>query len=423
MASFSIAKGFDRAGLARIADGLVVAIAVSLPWSTSATAILLVLWLIAVVPTLDWTDVRRELMTSAGGLPVLLVALGLAGMLWADVTLIQRWKGFDSFLRLLVIPLLFVQFARPGRGERVFLGYLLSCVALLVATTVIKPIGPLWELLTRYEVDGVVGYNDVLVKNAATQSGEFVTCIFGLLFLLHEAFARRRWELSIGLLVVICAMLASIFYVSTGRTALVVILVLLVLFAVKKLRGKSIFLALAGAFLVGLVGWFSSPYLRERTTHIWTEIKTYEATNERTSSGERIEFWKKSVEFVLQAPVLGHGTGTIRALFEKAAAGKTGADGVAAANPHNQTFAVAIQLGLVGAAVLWAMWIAHLLLFRGNGLAEWIGLVIVVQNIVGSLFNSHLFDFTQGWAYAIGVGVAGGIVLKNSRLENSGKLD
>ena len=155
--------------------------------------------------------------------------------------------------------------------------------------------------------------------------------------------------------------------------------------------------------------------------NIWTEIKTYEATNERTSSGERIEFWKKSIEFIRQAPVFGHGTGSIRALFEKAAAGKTGAAGVAAANPHNQTFAVAIQLGLVGAVVLWAMWIAHMLLFRGNGLAEWIGLVIVVQNVVGSLFNSHLFDFTQGWLYAVGVGVAGGMVLKNRRLAKSGK--
>jgi hypothetical protein len=57
------------------------------------------------------------------------------------------------------------------------------------------------------------------------------------------------------------------------------------------------------------------------------------------------------------------------------------------------------------------MWIAHLLLFRGNGLAEWIGLVIVVQNIVGSAFNSHLFDFLQGWTYVVGVGVAGGMML------------
>ena len=60
------------------------------------------------------------------------------------------------------------------------------------------------------------------------------------------------------------------------------------------------------------------------------------------------------------------------------------------------------------------MWIAHFLLFRGQGFAAWIGLVVVVQNIVGSLFNSHLFDFTHGWGYVIGVGVAGGIALRNA---------
>jgi hypothetical protein len=93
--------------------------------------------------------------------------------------------------------------------------------------------------------------------------------------------------------------------------------------------------------------------------------------------------------------------------------GESGSAASATANPHNQTFAVAIQLGLVGALVLWAMWIAHLLLFRGHGLAEWIGFAVVVQNIVGSVFNSHLFDFGQGWVYVVGVGVAGGVALKN----------
>jgi O-antigen ligase len=51
-----------------------------------------------------------------------------------------------------------------------------------------------------------------------------------------------------------------------------------------------------------------------------------------------------------------------------------------------------------------------LLLFRGHTLPEWIGLVVVTQNIVGSLLNSHLADFTQGWIYVVGVGLAGGMV-------------
>ena len=73
---------------------------------------------------------------------------------------------------------------------------------------------------------------------------------------------------------------------------------------------------------------------------------------------------------------------------------------------------VAIQLGIVGGAILIAMWIAHLALFRGPGLVSWIGLVIVTQNIVSSLFNSHLFDFFHGWLYVFGVGVVGGMALR-----------
>ena len=41
----------------------------------------------------------------------------------------------------------------------------------------------------------------------------------------------------------------------------------------------------------------------------------------------------------------------------------------------------------------------------------------MVQNIFTSLFNSHLFDFHEGWMYVLGVGVAGGMVLKTSARE------
>ena len=37
---------------------------------------------------------------------------------------------------------------------------------------------------------------------------------------------------------------------------------------------------------------------------------------------------------------------------------------------------------------------------------------MVTQNVVSSLVNSHLFDFTQSWLYVFGVGVAGGMALR-----------
>ena len=71
---------------------------------------------------------------------------------------------------------------------------------------------------------------------------------------------------------------------------------------------------------------------------------------------------------------------------------------------------------MLGCLVLYAMWYFHLQLFRGSGFASWIGLVIVVQNFISSLLNSHLFDFHEGWVYVLGVGVAGGMVARARRL-------
>jgi len=75
---------------------------------------------------------------------------------------------------------------------------------------------------------------------------------------------------------------------------------------------------------------------------------------------------------------------------------------------------VAIELGVVGAALLLAMWAAHVLLFRGAGLMAWLGIIVVAQNFLSSLVNSHLFDFGQGWLYVFGVGVVGGTVLRKA---------
>jgi hypothetical protein len=50
------------------------------------------------------------------------------------------------------------------------------------------------------------------------------------------------------------------------------------------------------------------------------------------------------------------------------------------------------------------------LLFGGDSQVAWIGFLVVVQNFATSLFNSHLFDFNEGWIYVLGVGIAGGMV-------------
>ena len=212
----------------------------------------------------------------------------------------------------------------------------------------------------------------------------------------------------------VTALLVTLVYVETSRTALVVLLVLSFLIGNQRfgLRGAAALMAIA--LLFGTVSWFASSYFRERVTGVVRGALQYERTLE-TSEAERIEYWRKSLAAMREAPIVGHGTGSIRDIFEKWQEGTKGAAGRVMANPHNQFFAVGIQLGILGIALLLVMWISQLLLFRGAGLVAWLGTLVVVQNIVSSMFNSHLSDFTAGWMYVLGVGVLGGTALRQRR--------
>jgi len=401
---------FQSERYARFVDAIVVALAVSLPWSTSATGILVGLWLIAIIPMLDVATIRRTLAMPAGGIPVLLWVLALIGMLWAfDVSWAERWAGLKGFHKLLMIPLLIVQFQRSERAWWVINGFVISCCILLALSWILIFVPDLFGKALHTKTDGVP------VKDYIAQSGEFTFCAF-----LLAALALKRWpehrRNAIALLLLIAVFLINVLYVAHSRTALVIIPILLLLFACQHLNRKGMVSLLLAGVVAAALSWALVPAVRDNVTNMLNEMRQYQSAGDRTRAGERLEFWKKSIGFIADAPVVGHGTGSVRDQFRRSVGHEKGMAALASENPHNQTFAVAIQLGLAGAVVLFAMWLAHLSLFRGGGFAGWVGLVIVTQNIVSSLFNSHLFDFTQGWSYVVGVGVAAGVVFRNEAL-------
>jgi hypothetical protein len=387
--------------MARLADGLAVAVAVALPWSSSVVSILVALWLLALLPTLKGRDVRREVATAAGGLPVALVVLATLGMLWADVSWPERLGGLDSFLKLLIIPLVFVQFRRSSRGLWAFGGYLASCSVLLAVSFV----SLLWpQIIAPSEDLGVP------LKNAATQCAEFILCAFALLFLAIEIQRRGRTLAACAMTALALAFLADIYLVATDHTfvlpfiATVTVALLFVVLALKTLSGKHAVILIGAVATLCVAAWAASPEIRNRTVTAWNGIQAEPGR----WLGSRPGFWQKSLTFIGDRPLLGHGTGSIQSLYVRSAAGPGQA--TPTINPHQQTLAVGIQLGLAGMALLWAMWIAHLVLFRGDTLPAWIGLMVVTQTIVGSFAESTLFDFTLGWSYVFGVGVAGGMI-------------
>ena len=400
----------DPAAWVTTRDIFAILIAISLPWSTSLVAIFAVALLVSTAPFLDVKAFLRSLRRPICVLPIMLVVLAAVGTLWSDAAWGARFYAINPTAKLLVLPVLFYHFERSARGVQVFTAFLLSCTLLMAMSWIVAFYPGL-----AFKPDAVYG---VPVKNYIDQSQEFALCAVVLAYPIVMLLRAKRTLLAMLLVAVALSFVVNMAFVIVSRTALVTMPIMLAVFAMLHLKWRTNVVIFCAVVALAGLAWTASPHLRWTTETFMRDYKLYKEENIPTSIGLRLEYWKKSLRFLSEAPVFGHGTGSTRGLFEQAATGpKLLASGEVIGNPHNQTLNVAIQWGAVGIVVLYAMWLVHLLLFRGEGLATWIGLMVVVQNIFTSLFNSHIFDFHEGWMYVVGVGVAGGIVLRTGSRE------
>jgi len=389
-----------------VADIFAILTALAFPWSTSLVAIFVLCWLGAVALVMDYGVYLQSLKRPICFLPLALVALALAGTLWSDASWGARLYAVSPTIKLLVLPGLFYHFARSGRGMWVFIAFLVSCT-LLMAMSWIVAFDPSLSLKPSAEAE-----RGIFVKNYIDQSQEFALCAVALAYPIISLLRAKKIGLALLLGAVSLGFVVNMAFVVVSRTAMVTIPIMLAVFALLHLKWRTSLMIFCMAIILAGLAFATSSQLRSKTESFFRDYHLYATDNVPTSIGVRLEFWRKSLRFFAEAPFLGHGTGSTRGLFEQAATGDSySATSQVIGNPHNQTLNVAVQWGAIGIVLLYAIWLVHLMLFRGEGLATWIGLLVVVQNIVTSLFNSHLFDFHEGWMYVLGVGVAGGMTL------------
>jgi O-antigen ligase len=408
----------DPAAWATAVDIFAILTAVSLPWSTTLVAVFAVALLVSMAPFLDFRAFLQSLKRPICAMPLALFALAAVGMLWSDSPWGARLYAVGPTAKLLMLPVLLYHFERSARGVQVLTAFLVSCVLLMMMSWIVA-FDPRLALKSG-------AYYGVPVKNYIDQSQEFALCAVVLAYPVIMLLRKKRTWLAALLIAISISFVVNMMFVVVSRTALVTMPIMLAVFAVLHLRWRSILAIFCVTIVFAALAWSTSPHLRQTTESFLRDYRLYEEQNAPTSAGLRLEYWKKSLRFFVAAPIFGHGTGSIHGLFEEAAMNQSGAAADVIGNPHNQTLNVAIQWGAIGVVVLYAMWLVHLLLFRGQGLSTWIGWMVVLQNILTSLFNSHIFDFNEGWIYVLGTGIAGGMVLRKggearSRIRNAAK--
>jgi O-antigen ligase len=379
--------------------------AFTLPLSTSLQAIGVTVLAILSIELLirephRLTTVMRD---PAAYLPVMLVALLLIGVTWSMLPLGGAIKWVAPYAKLLLIPLLMAAAFTPRQVLRIGFGFLAGCLIVMIVSYV--------SLLWRSGPWWVFAGPGVPWKDNAIQSECFALCAFGLAYAASRFWVQGDRPRAGAVAMLALLFFANIFLILISRT------------------GALVALSLLGLLLFQLAGWrrallIGVPLAMIGATALWTlpgvkgriaEVSVGLSTNDPGSTASRVDFWTKALSFVRAAPLIGHGTGSIRPLYQSREATAPSPYGGATADPHNQFLHVVLQIGLIGGLILLAMWVAHAVLFFDRGVVGLFGLAAVWLNVLGSLFNSHISQVTQGMLYCMAVGLLGALVLARTR--------
>jgi O-antigen ligase len=384
-----------------------IATAFTLPFTTSGQAIAVSIFAVLALLTLDRDRFVATLRRPAAYLPVALFALILIGVLWSMQPLggAIRWVG--PYAKLLLIPLVMATAFTPKQALQIGYGFLAACTILLALSwaSFLWPNGP-WSW---FKSPGIP------FKDNAVQSGCFALCAFGLAIGAIRIWAQDRRR-AIAITILALLFFTDVFLIYLSKTGAIMAAALVGLFTIHAGGWRrAAIVALAAVVVIG-GALLASPEAQRRLAEISTDIHANNSSGktggETISTAARLDFWTKAVDFVKSAPILGHGTGSIKPLYQTLEASRPSPLGEAAADPHNQTLHTVLQVGLIGGLLLWTMWLAHGRLFLARNFASILGQAVVLQNIIGSLFNSHISAVTQGMTYCLAVGLLGAVVTR-----------
>src|SRR5438093_6589318 len=317
----------------------------SLPWSTTAVSIFMVLWMLVVLPTINWQAFFESLRAPASFLPLAFFALAMAGLFWTEDTWPVGIQGLVPVSKLLAVPLLLYHYERSQRGHWVLFAFVASCVLLMGLSWV--------TYFADWKASSPGALAGVPVRNYIDQSHEFALCLFVMapLLLSFAANGHRAWTFAFA--AIMLGFYFDMRFVATSRTAFAYFPILLILFAVKYLNRRHAIYFLMFAAVVEFGVLLSSPFLRDRIARTAQAYKVDRDSYAASYNGLRLAYWRVSIRSISEAPVFGHGTGSTQQLFSREAEGKSGEWGNIIRNPHNKTLYVAIQWGVLGCHVLY----------------------------------------------------------------------
>lgn len=343
---------------------------------------------------------KAPLKTLATPIAIVLALAGLAASLgWTDAPLAQAGGAWAKHAKLLLIPVLLFMIRSPDEARLALLSFVGAQVFLLVSSTLLALQLPVpWATadtaLTEYAV-----FSSRL--DQPIMGGVTAALCWHLRHL-----APGRWGRHFAIAVVLLA-LGNVFWVMNGRTGHIVLVALVSLAVFWELpvrwrlwAGTVPFVLLLGLFL-------GSSSVRERMTGAAQELDSYtKIGNTNSSSGERLNYWRRSIESMVQHPITGSGVGSWNAEYRRLDQGRGPVNAQNVRNPHQEYLLWGVEAGVIGMALLLNFFVAG---YRDT-LAMAAPVARASRSVLAALalaclVNSSLFDATIGNFFCVALGL------------------
>ncbi len=224
-------------------------------------------------------------------------------LIWTQAPLDDALAAWGKHSKLILIPLIILLVQKSQEAIIFLVAYLAAQIFLLVSS---------WLLALQVSIPWATA--DRALSEYAVFSSylgqSIMSCVLtAICWHLLPLAPNRLWK-TIGITVIFLGLI-NIIFIMQGRTGHLIAIAIISqsLIWITPTRFRRIGLIIPALVIIFLFN--SSTILQQRFNSAYDEVKAFAQTsNTQSSSGERLNYWGRSIESIVESPLIGHGVGS-----------------------------------------------------------------------------------------------------------------
>ncbi len=324
---------------------------------------------------------------------ILLALAGLAlSMLWATAPIDEALHAWTKHTKLAMVPVIILLLRTRAEALRAMTCFLAMQAIILLLSWLS------WLHLPMPFPTFATAERKYLVFAGQLDQPIMMALAAAVFWHLRKDIGLRSRNGFIASVGIVTLSLLSVLGIQYGRTGQVVAMATVAITIFWTVPRRYKILALLSPLVVAALAFAVSPQVQTRMGQVWQESNSYKASGDiESSSGERLNYWRRSLQAIAEQPVQGYGVGSWNMQYNRMEGGKGRIHTYQIRNPHEEFLLWTVEAGLFGLLLLAGIFIASFRdSLRMQSSAQRATFSTILAILIACAFNSALFDAAIG---------------------------